>query len=39
MKEAAKNLIESIDELINKLVKEAVNGETLKCMSAMIFLE
>ena len=34
MKEAAKNLIESMDELMNKLMKETVNGETLKYMSA-----
>ena len=34
MKEAAKNLIESMDELMNRLMKETVSGETLKYMSA-----
>lgn len=34
MKEAVKKLIESTDELMNKLVKETVNSDTLKNMSA-----
>ena len=34
MKEAVKNFIESMDELMNGLMKETVNGETLKYMSA-----
>lgn len=34
MKEAAKNFIEGVDELINRLMKETVNRDTLKNMSA-----
>ena len=34
MKEAAKNFIEVVDELINRLMKETVNRDTLKNMSA-----
>lgn len=34
MREAAKNFIESMDELMNKLMKETVNEDTLKNMSA-----
>ena len=34
MKEAVKNLIESMDELMNRLMKETVNRDTLKNMSA-----
>ena len=33
MKEAAKNFIEEVDELINRLMKETVNRDTLKNMS------
>lgn len=39
MKEAAKNLIESMDELMNRLMKETVNRDTLKICPQMIFLE
>ena len=34
MKEAAKNFIEEVDELMNRLMKETVNRDTLKNMSA-----
>ena len=34
MKEAAKNFIEGVDELINRHMKETVNRDTLKNMSA-----